>query len=294
MLNVRRENGSVGSPSMHKPIAFAVIAGLTTASFASAQSTSLILVRSDGGETPIRRYGPPDGCGPAMIVSHGFGGSERGNGVLATAMAARGWRVLVMGHRETGGSALRAALVSLGPRQAILDATTTPPNHKFRSMDLDAAVSDMTGACRPAPFVLAGHSMGAMTTMLEAGAKARFGRFGADRFDAYVAISPQGLGYTYEPGAWVGVTKPVLMITGTRDQGSDGGYETRLSAFEGLPPGRKRLAIIPKAGHLALSTDWNNEVARGVVAVVVEFLDGLRAGRSLPPSRLASIDVRDK
>jgi hypothetical protein len=86
----------------------------------------------------------------------------------------------------------------------------------------------------------------------------------------------------------------VLMITGTRDQGSEGGYETRVSAFEGLPAGSKRFAIIPGAGHLALSGDGQDQVARTVAAITNEYLTALAKSRTLAPSSLAGVDVRDK
>jgi pimeloyl-ACP methyl ester carboxylesterase len=252
------------------------------------------LPRADGATVPVKRYGHQGGCGPAMIISPGFGGDENGNAGFVSAMAATGWRVLVMGHRESGRQAFREAVFSEAPKQGVIDATTTPPKHIARFRDLDAVIAETSRSCRPSRFVLAGHSMGAMTTMLEAGAVARFGRFGANRFDAYIAISPQGIGYTYAAGAWSGVTKPVLMITGTRDQGTDGGIETRLSAFEGLPPVRKRLAVLPGAGHLILGGNNDNDVTRVLVALTVEFLKGIGSGGSLPASTLRGIDIRDK
>jgi pimeloyl-ACP methyl ester carboxylesterase len=252
------------------------------------------LQRSDGAVTPVKRYGPQGGCGPAMVMSPGFGGDESGNAGFASAMAAKGWRVVVIGHRESGRQAFREAVFSASPKQAVIEATTTPAKHIARFRDLDAVIADLSRTCRPARFVLAGHSMGAMTTMLEAGAVARFGRFGGNRFDAYVAISPQGVGYTYAEGAWASVTKPVLMITGTRDLGTDGGPETRLTAFAGLPPGRKRLAILPGAGHLILGGNKDNEVTRALAALTLEFLSGTAGATQLPASILSSIDIRDK
>jgi pimeloyl-ACP methyl ester carboxylesterase len=252
------------------------------------------LQRSDGATTPVKRYGPQGGCGPAMIMSPGFGGDESGNAGFASAMAAKGWRVVVMGHRESGRQAFREAIFSASPKQGVIEATTTPAKHIARFRDLDAVIADLTRSCRPSRFVLAGHSMGAMTTMLEAGAVARFGRFGGNRFDAYVAISPQGVGFTYATGAWANVTKPVLMITGTRDLGTDGGIETRLSAFEGLPPGRKRLAILPGAGHLILGGNNDNDVTRILAALTFEFVNGTAGGKALPVSAVRGIDIRDK
>jgi pimeloyl-ACP methyl ester carboxylesterase len=265
---------------------------IASTSFASAQTAAL--PRADGASTPIKRYGPPGGCGPLMIISHGLGGSENGNGGLASAMANEGWRVIVMGHRESGRAVLREALFSTSPRQNLVAAATTPAYHRARFLDLDAAVAEATRNCRPSRFILAGHSMGAMTTMLEAGSVAKFGRFGSNRFDAYVAISPQGIGFTYDAGAWARINKPVLMITGTRDQGSEGGYETRVSAFDGLPAGAKRFAIIAGAGHLSLSADGQDQVARKVGALTIEYLNALGKGRALTPTSVAGVDVRDK
>lgn len=252
------------------------------------------LRRADGGETPLRVYGQQDGFGPTLIVSHGFGSDETGLSAFANALAGQGWRVLVMGHRESGRQHLRQALLSGSPRQALAEGSRSPAAHRARFLDLDAAYAAATRGCRPRRLVLAGHSMGAMTTILEAGARATFGRFGGDRFDAYVAISPQGTGTAFTKDSWLGVSKPVLMITGTDDRALEGGPETRLEAFAWLPPGRKRLAVIPGAGHIALGSNRDGALSRTVAALTVEFLDGLSRPARLPPSLVAGVDVRDK
>jgi alpha-beta hydrolase superfamily lysophospholipase len=262
----------------------------------SAGSTALAqpLPRADGAETPVKRFGPRSGCGPAMIISHGFGGDENGNAYLASAMGMQGWRVIVMGHRESGRQQLRQAIFSGAGRDSIAAGARSPEAFRARFHDLDAAFAEATRGCRPSQLVLAGHSMGAMTVMLEAGAAATFGRYGSNRFDAYVAISPQGVGSGFAPGAWTGVTRPVLMITGTQDRALEGGPETRIAAFEGLRPGRKRLAIIPEATHLQLGANNGDPVGRTVVALTAEFLRGLSAGSALPPSSVKGVDIRDK
>jgi alpha-beta hydrolase superfamily lysophospholipase len=270
-------------------LAFAA-APLLSATPAPAQS----LPRAGGGETPVKRLGTQSGCGPTIIISHGFGGDENGNAHLAVAMAMQGWRVLVMGHRESGRQQLRQAMMSGAPRDSITAAARSPEAFRARFHDLDAAVADITRVCRPKPLVFAGHSMGAMTVMLEAGATATFGRYGSNRFDAYVAISPQGVGSGFTRGSWTGVTRPVLMITGTRDQAAEGGPETRLSAFEGLPPGRKRLAIIPEATHLQLAANAADPVGRMVAALTLEFTAALTGNPRLPASAIRDVDIRDK
>jgi pimeloyl-ACP methyl ester carboxylesterase len=277
-----------------RPWLAALLFVATAAAPTAAAQTASLLPRADGGSTPISRYGPQTGCGPAMIVSHGLGGTESGNAGLAAAMARAGWRVVVMGHRESGPAELRSAIRSGNIREGLLQGATDPARHKARFMDLDAAVSDVTGECRPSQFVLVGHSMGALTTMMEAGAVSRFARSGKDRFDAYVAISPQGVGPFYGSGSWSGVRKPVLMITGTQDKTADGPAELRISAFEGLPPGNKRFAMIPGAGHIPLASDRRGPIATAVSGLMTEFLTGISGSRRLPPSNLRGIDISDK
>jgi alpha-beta hydrolase superfamily lysophospholipase len=270
------------------------VLALLIATIGTTAAVAQSLPRADGGQTPIRRYGPQMGCGPAMIISHGFGGDENGNGHLASSMAMKGWRVIVMGHRESGRQQFREALLSGAPRENMLRKARDPEAFRARFHDLDAAFAEATRNCRPSPLVFAGHSMGAMTVILEAGASATFGRYGSNRFDAYVAISPQGVGSGFTRGSWVGVTKPVLMITGTQDQAAEGGPETRLTAFEGLPTGRKRLAVIPEANHMQLGANNPDPVGRTVAALTAEFAIGLAAGQRLPASTVRGVDIRDK
>jgi alpha-beta hydrolase superfamily lysophospholipase len=271
-----------------------ILSATMLVAWAAAAAAQASLPRADGAETPIKRYGSQSGCGPTMVISHGFGGDENGNGHLAASMAMQGWRVIVMGHRESGRVQFWQSMFNGNPQNSMLRAARDPEAHRARFGDLDAVVTHVTRACRPSLFVLAGHSMGAMTTMLEAGARASFGRYGSNRFDAYVAISPQGVGTGFSQGSWLGVTRPVLMITGTQDQAAEGNPLTRLAAFEGLPAGRKRLAIIPDATHMQLGANNADPVGRSVAALTAEFLAGLAAGGRLPPSTAQGIDVRDK
>jgi dienelactone hydrolase len=287
-----------GEPVMQPPFSSRIaLCGLSalfglalTASLAKAQN--LTLPRGDGAITPVKLYGPGSGCPRTMIFSHGLGGSDDGAAGFADHMAGQGWRIIVMGHAESGRGALRGALMSGDVRGQLKEKASDPALHRARMLDLEAAVTLALRDCRPPQLVLAGHSMGAATTMIEAGATARFGRMGANRFDAYVALSPQGNGYMFAAGAWSKVAKPVLMITGTRDEGADGDWRTRLSAFEGLPPGRKRLAIIPGATHLQLS-GGERQMGSMLGALTEEFLALPISGRRAP-SAIGGVETRDK
>ncbi|MGL4241037.1 MAG: alpha/beta hydrolase family protein [Beijerinckiaceae bacterium] len=272
-------------------IAAAAVLAMGLAGPAAAQT---VAPRADGRDTPIRAIGSRASCPPTLIFSHGFGGDENGSSGLAGALATLGWRVIAIGHRESGREALAAAMRSPRPFEGIAAALTTRELHAARFLDLDAAVAFATARCRPKPFVMAGHSMGAITVMLEAGAAARFGRFGADRFDAYVALSPQGVGTVYDAGAWAGVRKPVLMITGTRDNGTDGDYRTRLSAFDGLPPGRKRLAILTGARHLSLAGNEGDQYLGALQALIHGFGSAAAAAGPRPDAAPPGVELRDK
>lgn len=254
------------------------------------------LSRSDGVETPVLIYGAAaSACARTAILSHGLGGDENGLKPLAQAMAASGWRVIVMGHRESGREALRAAFSeTFSIKGAFEQVVTDAKAYRGRLLDLDAAYAQATRTCRPVQLILGGHSMGAATTLLEAGSVSRHGRFGRDRFDAYVALSPQGVGKLYAPGAWNAIAKPVLMITGTRDDGRDGDWRTRLSAFEQLPAGTKRLAVIPDATHMNLGGYGSQQVNRSINALTLEFLRDVKDGAKLAASQVANVDVQDK
>lgn len=270
-----------------------VIAGIMLTGAASAQS-SLTLSRADGAQIPALNYTGNGGatCPPTMVLSHGFGGDERSQGGLARTMAARGWRVLAISHRESGRAVLRET-IRQGGLTAVDAVARQRPLHLFRFADLDAAFTEVTRTCRPKPLILAGHSMGAQTTMMEAGATALIGRLGSNRFDAYVALSPQGIGTAFAAGAWSSVSRPVLMITGTRDRTADSDYRTRLTAFEGLPAGRKRLAVIPGAGHLQIGGIGSASVDAMVNTLVEEFAEQIARG-AWSPSRASGMTITEK
>ena len=272
------------APSARRLAALAIACAL--AGLPALAQTPRALARADGASTPVLDYTPASTalCPDTMIISHGFGGDETALAGLAKAMTERGWRVISIGHRESRRAHLRSAILSGGGLAAIDAAAREKPKHAARFLDLDAAYADASRGCRPKTLILAGHSMGAQTTMMEAGSAPLIGRMGGNRFDAYIALSPQGIGTTYAAGAWAGVSKPVLMVTGTNDRVAGGDYTQRLSAFEGLPPGRKRLAVIPGAGHLQVGQIGSESVSRIVNRLVEEFAGQVAAGVWAPSS----------
>lgn len=245
---------------------------------APAAAETATLPRADGAAMPVRLAGDwtAPGCPPTLILSHGLGGTAQSlNWMLAPATAA-GFRVLVMTHRQSGPAALARVARAPDPFAALAD----PAMWAGRAADLDAAIAHATRTCRPRPFVLGGHSMGAALAVVEAGGASPLPYAGRRRFDATIALSPQGIGWAFaRPDAWAGVAGPVLMITGTRDSVGAEHWSGRLAAFAGLPPGQKRLAVLDGVGHIALATRWMTAAQQATAqAVVAEFLGHLRTG----------------
>lgn len=233
------------------------------------------------------------GCAPLAVISHGLGGSLSGNAPLASALNRAGFRVVVPSHPESGRGLLARNLG--GGRGAIERAASDSEAHRARMADIDAILAAEERRCRVPFKVLAGHSMGARTTLVEAGATSTANIKGRDRFDAYIAISPLGEGPGFfPPGAMNGIRKPVLVITGTEDRSLGGGYESRLSTFEGLPPDRKRLAVIDGATHRALGGNGDPRVGVMVGTLSVEFVGQLRPGPWGPPGRRAGVTFAEK
>jgi len=90
-------------------------------------------------------------------------------------------------------SALREDIREVhGLKKGLRELVNDPAAYGARMMDI-AAAFDWAGKSCKAPFTaLLGHSMGARTVMVEAGAKNKLGVRGHDRFDAYAAMSPDG------------------------------------------------------------------------------------------------------
>lgn len=250
--------------------------------------------RGDGATIDAKVLDAP-GCAPIAIISHGLGGSLSGNAPLATALNRAGFRVIVPSHAESGPTLLRQALTSGNrPRVGIANAAADPAAHRARMSDLDAILSAELKRCAVPFKVIAGHSMGARTVLVEAGATNTARVAGQNRFDAYIAISPQGEGNDFFPqGAMARLGRPVLMITGTEDRSVDGGYETRLSTFDGLMPGRKRLAVIEGASHRDLGGN-SRDIGALVGVIAVEFLRQIRPGPWGPPGNRSNVVFAEK
>ena len=263
--------------------------------------------RADGHETPLmiyraaKRSNGSAVCAPLAVISHGAGGSEKGYRYLAETMASLGYTAVVMGHAESGMDALASGMRADGIRKGVKTLVADPAAEEARLEDVGAALQWANSQCR-APFrVLLGHSMGAETVMLEAGAKPAIvvPDAGKNRFDAYVALSPEGPGVVFVDGAWKGIRRPMLILTGTRDQAVNGGPETRQVPFHEMPGARGQCqwqGVIDGATHMNFAGMGMGArgVEQRVQATVATFLRGVRGGGCLLPDGSGGMQITAK
>lgn len=106
------------------------------------------------------------------------------------------------------------------------------------------------------PGAIAGHSFGAYTTQLLAGAIIDMpgqpnASFRDSRFRAAVVLSGQGRDQQgLRDGSWDHIDGPLLNVTGTLDQGAKGGdWHWKCEPYDFAPPGGKYLAVLEDADH---------------------------------------------
>jgi alpha-beta hydrolase superfamily lysophospholipase len=242
---------------------------------------ALTLTRADGQPVAAMVYRPQRPvCRGIAMISPGAGGSEQGYAYLGEGLSSLGYLALVMGHPESGRQALREYVQRKGLREGLGELITSTRAYQGRFMDIDAARQWARAHCEGREQVLVGHSMGAATVMIEAGARNSMGLSAADAFDAYIALSPQGQGAIFPADAWSGIGRPVLLVTGTQDTELGGGsWQTRTEPFAKMPAGCKQLAVIEGATHMHLAGIGASQHAEMLTTRVISaFLDGVRRG----------------
>ena len=248
---------------------------------ASAIGRELIeLKREDSKSVPAMVYKPNiNECRGVAIISHGAGGSEKGYTYLGTAMSSFGYLAVVVGHQESGFQAVQELIGGKTLSDGLAKLITDPKAYQARFMDIAVAKDWAQGQCNSKVAVLIGHSMGAATVMMQAGALNKLNIAEVPKFTAYIAISPQGSGLIFPENAWNDINQPVLMLTGTQDKELGGlSWQTRTEPFNNMKSGCKWLGVIDGATHM-------NFAGRGIskktemltTQVIRDFLTGVQA-----------------
>ncbi|HTU54287.1 MAG TPA: hypothetical protein VMF62_09980 [Acetobacteraceae bacterium] len=220
--------------------------------------------RPDGG-LPITILPPANRAAPhpALIFSPGYGGRPSGFIRLVAPWVEAGFLLLLPEHLDSfaRGAPYRPSFADL-ERYA-----------ELRIADIDAmltALPDLAARAGarvvPARVGLGGHSFGAWTAAVIAGATVCFPggqqkSFADPRPAAFFLLAappvPPGADARHPfqglaPASFGALTRPLLLIDGTRDNGP-GGYRHRLAAYELSPPGHKYLGIVREGTHMTLA-----------------------------------------
>lgn len=215
------------------------------------------LPRAGQRDLEVRATWPEEsGAHPLIIFSHGFRGSMDSYDPLVNHWAEHGFVVLQPNHADS------LQYIPVGHRRSALEARPGSfANWSERPKEVSLILDRLDEIERQIPALrgkidrdrigVGGHSFGAHTGQLIAGARTRLGQsFKDPRVKAVLLISPQGRGNSFGDNAWKEVTGPLLVITGSRDQSiTRTTPKERKEPFTLSPPGDKYLLWIEDGHH---------------------------------------------
>ena len=258
---------------------------------------TLQLQRLDHKPIQAMAYAPTSTtCVGISVISPGAGGTEKGYRYLGETLSALGYLAVVVGHQESGRLAVREHIGHKGLREGLAELITAPDAYRGRFMDIAAAKRWAKDRCKSEESVLIGHSMGAATAMMEAGARSKVKVQGADSFSIYIAMSPQGAGLIFPENAWSNIQKPVLLLTGTQDTELGGAsWETRTEPFKNMPPGCKWLGVIDGSSHLNFAGIGLSRNTEALASLTIgNFLNALHRSDCTPPAQVKGMELSTK
>jgi|694.fasta_scaffold15221_11 predicted dienelactone hydrolase len=222
-------------------------------------------------EIPLNIYYPRErNKYPILFFSHGAGGSRLSYDYLGRYWASHGYIAIHPTHIGSDSSLLGKQR-GLG-FQLLKDIIDDPQQWQDRVQDISALIDSLPLLEQKVPVLagkldrssigVAGHSFGAHTVMLLAGANLRLPN-GAilnlkdERICAFLAISPQGTGRQgFDRHSWEMINRPMMLITGPEDRGLMGETaQWRQQSFDYMALGDKCQILIQRASHFSFAED---------------------------------------
>lgn len=253
-------------------------------------------------EVLAKLYLPPAAASgapaPLVVFSHGLGGSREGYSYLGANWAARGYASLHVQHagsdsRLWGGNPFEV-VSRLQSAASATEAVDRVRDLRF-ALDQVFAAPGLGNRLDPARIVAAGHSYGANTVLLAAGAvfERPQGRqsYAEPRLAGAVVISAPPFHGEADAEAIVGpIGIPTLHITATGDEirlpGYQSGYEDRVRVFAATGSARKALVVFRDGSHSMFTDrlapggyDLNVQVKGATLDLSLAFLDEVVGGR---------------
>jgi pimeloyl-ACP methyl ester carboxylesterase len=260
----------------------------------------LHLPRNVQGQSPL----------PLVVVSHGLGGSRAGYSHLGRFWAENGFAVL---HVQHNGSDREVWMANPLGVLMNLQKAASEENAKARAQDVSFAISQLERELASAPgrlgvslgvsintqqVLIAGHSYGANTAMLLAGARVVRNDTVLDLHDnrisaAILMSSPPFYGEFDAKPILSAVHIPTLHLTGSEDVIRVPGYysapKDRVAIYNDMPAGKKFLVVFQNATHSIFTDRIDNsgpELNAAVKAATrVLTLDFLRAWAPQPSAQ---------
>jgi dienelactone hydrolase len=185
---------------------------------------------------------------PVIIFSHGYNGTMLLYEPLTAHWVSHGYVTIQPDHADS-------YLIPEEDRASYEDWYDRVQDISFviDSLEqIEASVTGLQGKLNHGLIGVAGHSFGAQTAQLSGGALTINQLFLPDeRIDAALLISPQGVGEMLDENSWSAFTNPMMVITGTNDDGdrTDDPWTWRTEPYYYAPPGSKHLVVIDGAYH---------------------------------------------
>jgi dienelactone hydrolase len=202
----------------------------------------------------VRVNYPQDGGPyPVVVFSHGAWGSKDGHTMLTELWASHGYITIQPDHADS-----RALGVKVGDQSVFRDWQERPADVSFildSLADIEAKVPAIKGKLDAKLIGMSGHSYGANTAQLIGGAKVYLAgqekSYADPRVTAVALLSGQGPGEMLTEKSWEHFTKPLLVMTGSRDGPTRTGQpaEWRKKPYELSPPGDKYLVWVEGMDH---------------------------------------------